>query len=389
MHAIEPHPILFVDDEESNRLLVETTLSDTFEVLIASSGAEALEVLEHQPVDVLLTDHRMPGMTGVQLCQHVARTHPHVQRLLVTAYVDTASAVQAINQGGVSRYLSKPWDLDDLIATIREAQSTAVRGRLTAQLQSEILLRERMAALASMQGRVLHDLGNAAYQLQMGCAEIADLLAGLQAAAPPAVYGDLQREVDDMKVAVGFLTELHTHVRGLHRSNATKPERLVVADMLHSASVLGRASLPSGARIEVQADARLAVMADRTDVGRILVNLVTNAAQALADARSRDGRIWLAAERLGDLVHISVKDNGPGIPEEVRPRIFEDHFTTKGDQGSGIGLSTSRRLAEDNGGSLQLADEGAGACLRLALPAADPTPAGAQSPLCTLADPVG
>lgn len=368
MNAFEPHPVLYVDDEEANRLLFEITMGERFPVMVVDSAQAALDVMAAQPIDVLLTDYRMPRMNGVELCQRVAEQYPHVQRLLVTAYVDTQSAVDAINHGGVSRYLGKPWDADELAQIIRDATSSAVRARLTAQLQEEIWRRERVSALAALQGQVLHDLGNAASQLRMGCSALQEIVDEEPWSA--GVREELRQELSDMTVAVGFVADLHSRVRGLHRSSVPAPERLGVADMLHSASVLGRASLPPRARIVIECAADLRLVADRTDVGRILVNLVTNAAQAMADAQVSSGRIWLRAAEDGDQVRIIVEDNGPGIAPSVRERIFEESFTTKGQQGSGIGLSTSRRLAIENGGSLALAPTPQGARFELALPRA-------------------
>src|SRR5688572_20246096 len=96
--------ILYVDDDRSTLVVFEAAFGDELEVLTAASGAEALELLaRHRDVALLLTDQRMPGMTGTQLAETVHREYPDVVRFLITAYSDLAAAVDAINLGQVHR----------------------------------------------------------------------------------------------------------------------------------------------------------------------------------------------------------------------------------------------------------------------------------------------
>ena len=121
-----PRPVvLFVDDEEPNRVVFAATVGRHFDTVVASSGSEALAVLGDRPVDVLITDNRMPKMTGIDLCERVRVRHPDVQRVLITAYSDLRTVAEAINRGGISRYVVKPWKVDDLESAICEAASAA------------------------------------------------------------------------------------------------------------------------------------------------------------------------------------------------------------------------------------------------------------------------
>ena len=92
-----------------------------YEVVTASSGEEALRVLAERPIAVLVTDQRMRDMTGIALCEEVRERYPAVIRILVTAYSDQATAIDAINRGGVSRYVAKPWRLDEVRQILRNA----------------------------------------------------------------------------------------------------------------------------------------------------------------------------------------------------------------------------------------------------------------------------
>ena len=105
-------PVLYVDDEPGNLLPFTLQFRDEFEIMTAANGHEAMEVLAAAPVAVLLTDHRMPEITGVDLCEQVRDRWPHVLRILVTAYSDQQVAIDAINRGGVLRYITKPWNVE-------------------------------------------------------------------------------------------------------------------------------------------------------------------------------------------------------------------------------------------------------------------------------------
>ncbi|MFE4108047.1 response regulator [Almyronema epifaneia] len=117
--------ILVVDDETDNLDLLYRTFFRNFQVLRASSGAEALEILAAQPeVAVIISDQRMPGMSGTELLSQVAAQYPNIIRIMLTGYTDVEDLVEAINAGKVFKYVTKPWDEDDLKAIVQQAVET-------------------------------------------------------------------------------------------------------------------------------------------------------------------------------------------------------------------------------------------------------------------------
>src|ERR1700722_7687694 len=106
------YAILYVDDEEQALKYFRKEFKHEFPMLTAPGAAQALLTLEkeHAGVGVLLTDHRMAGQTGVELLTRVRQAWPNIVRILVTAYSDMASAVDAVNSGAVYKYLTKPVD---------------------------------------------------------------------------------------------------------------------------------------------------------------------------------------------------------------------------------------------------------------------------------------
>lgn len=116
-----PIKVLFVDDEPGNLTAFKAAFRRDFEVHLAHSAEEALAVLDHEPIHVVVSDQRMPRMTGSELLAIVREKHPRAIRMLLTGYADLEAVVDAVNKGGIYSYATKPWDPTDLTLRIRQA----------------------------------------------------------------------------------------------------------------------------------------------------------------------------------------------------------------------------------------------------------------------------
>src|SRR5262245_33068139 len=139
MAANGKHPILVVDDEPEILHSLFGLLRMEFDVHTAESGKEALDLLEHQAVSVVMTDQRMPEMTGTELLSHLQGEWPDAIRMVFTGYADVKAVIEAINQGHIFRYITKPWHPDELRETLRQAcaeyEQIIERKRLLADLR--------------------------------------------------------------------------------------------------------------------------------------------------------------------------------------------------------------------------------------------------------------
>jgi two-component system NtrC family sensor kinase len=116
-----PYSLLYVDDDRQNLFLFSTLLNQDYRVFTTDNGREALSLLRQHSIQVIFADQRMPDMNGIQLLEAVSRDFPGIIRILVTGYADIDVVIDAINRGSVYRYISKPWDNDELLATIKNA----------------------------------------------------------------------------------------------------------------------------------------------------------------------------------------------------------------------------------------------------------------------------
>lgn len=149
--------VLYVDDEIDNLNAFKAVFRRDFEVFIAESALEGLKILKNKEnnIQVVLTDQRMPDITGVEFLASLVKDSPNIMRILVTGYTDLATVIDAINKGEVYRYVSKPWDnveLKNLILQAFEVYDLRKRNKkltddlLRVNAQIEFMLRQKLSS---------------------------------------------------------------------------------------------------------------------------------------------------------------------------------------------------------------------------------------------------
>lgn len=145
--------ILYVDDEENNLISFKATFRLKYKVFTAISGSDAIEILEKNLVHVIITDQRMPNMTGVEFLEKVIEKFTDPIRILLTGFTDMNAVVDAINKGKIFHYLTKPWNEEELDKTIERAYDIFMEREKIKQMnekleisnsQLEFLLRQKL-----------------------------------------------------------------------------------------------------------------------------------------------------------------------------------------------------------------------------------------------------
>jgi two-component system response regulator HupR/HoxA len=133
------YALLLVDDEPANLQKLQRTFVDAYTVHAARSGEEALEILRREPVDAIITDQKMPNMTGIEFLEISQTISPDLVRIVLTGFTDVEDLIAAINTGKVHKYITKPWEPEDLRLTLRDAlekmELVRENERLAAELQ--------------------------------------------------------------------------------------------------------------------------------------------------------------------------------------------------------------------------------------------------------------
>ncbi len=145
--------ILYVDDEQNNLVSFKATFRIKYNIHTAISGEDAIKILRANPIDIIITDQRMPNMTGVEFLESILDEYPDPMRILLTGYADLNAVIDAVNKGKIFHYLTKPWNEEELDLTIKRAfevytlrkdekELTEKLGVTNAQL--EFLLRQQL-----------------------------------------------------------------------------------------------------------------------------------------------------------------------------------------------------------------------------------------------------
>lgn len=370
--------VLFVDDDEENLLVAEAVCSEDFTVLVARSGAEALSLMRSHEVGVIISDQRMPEMTGVELLEKVQAEFPDTVRLLVTAYSDISAAIDSINRGQVRRYLRKPWEPEELKAEIGDALERYLTQRRVRELERRLIQTERVYALGIVAAGIGHELRNPiswiSTNLQHSLSELEELGNALRANDAPragAKVDEIRAALQDASMGAERVAEIVSAIQLSMLRPAGESELVELEEVVHLALRLVEGDLRRAARVDLQVSGSPRVNGSRTQVSQIVVNLLVNAVHAVSKVPSSSAVIAVRIASDGKLASLEVADCGPGVPEQDRERIFDPFFTTKPGVGTGLGLAISRKIAGELGGSLEVERDArlGGAVFRLTLPA--------------------
>jgi signal transduction histidine kinase len=215
---------------------------------------------------------------------------------------------------------------------------------------------ERLATIGQLAAGIGHELRN-----PLGVVESSAFLVTRRLEQLQVSDASVARHMEKIAVEVQRSNKTISDLLELARSRPLS-RRAVPARTLLDAAVPA-ANLPAGVTVEIDAAPELTLDCDPDQLTRVLTNLLINASQAMGGR----GHIWIDARRESAVVTLVVRDDGPGVPADVRPRIFEALFTTKA-KGNGLGLALCRRIAEAHGGTVTLDASDRGASFRVVIP---------------------
>lgn len=382
------HTILVVDDEADVVASVKDLLRLEYKVVGATRAEEALRLVGTDHIDVVMTDQRMPEMTGVELLERVREKHPDATRLLFTGYADLKAVIDAINKGDVYRYITKPWDPDELMTIIREACEHHDLLVDRQRLVDEVKLKNVELEKANAELTRADQLKNAF--IQVASHELRTpltILTGVAhlAAMYPGATGELGELLRRIQQAGGRMQHLINQIVTMLSSQQfeRKPNvaphdlaRLVrrAAEDVRPFVVTRRQSLLVDVPDEL-GDLPLDEEKIRDSVNHLLLNAIKFTPDG--------GTITVGARREENGgAKIWVSDTGVGLDAVSVGRVFDQFFTSfdvshhssghfeYGKKGLGLGLSVVKAFVEMHGGTVSVASEpGKGTTFTILLPA--------------------
>ena len=355
--------VLLVDDESPNLDVLSAVLENDYEVLTASCGLEALKVLSGHDVDVIVSDQRMPGMTGLDLLQEVRNRRPDVAGMVLTGYSDLPVVVSAINIARVFRFMTKPFERHEMLMAVAQASQDVYQRRAIMRLvdllskrneelnramtdltaaQQHMLHMERLGTMGRLTSGVTHDLRN----FLQGLALLEEDICATQGS------GELTKTVSVCLSGVRNL--LHT-LETMNQFARTGDLGICSApvsptDILEDSLVVMHMDMEFRRRKfeKFIATGLPLIQGDRNKLTQVIVNLLRNAVQA---TKSGD-RIRAEVKRSDGEIILVVEDAGPGISPEMTNHLFDAFSSTKGENGMGLGLYMARLVAESHGGHI-------------------------------------
>lgn len=402
--AVRP-TLLICDDEDGPRDSLRVIFKGEYEVLAARTGSEAIELAQKHRVDVAVCDIRMASMSGIEVLERLKFVDPGIEVVMMTAFETTDTLRQALRLQAFD-YINKPFD----VATVRAAVAAALQKRriggeaggnaerinaLFAELQSQKVEEQITRARSEIYASIIHDI-NGPLTVISGFLQL--LNQRLTTVTEPTV-ADLEFVRDRLKTITRQTTSCievsRRYLSFLRRSETEDAPRIGVNQILADVNQLvrGHPSLGQHEFIVRPLEQDVAARMNGTDLIQILRNLVVNAFQAGRQPHAVEvsGRVLTTAVDLSQLrdgpedrvlnvenfdnsppvLLLTVRDQGPGIPADVLPKMFQTHFTTKSArQGTGLGLSIILRLIREARGAVHLHTVvGQGTSFTLYLPA--------------------
>ena len=369
----QAYPVLYVDDEVTNLQGMRYLLDDRFTLLTTADPSEALRILDAENIAVLLTDQRMPGMTGTELCARAREAKPDTVRILITAYADLHAAIDAVNRGQVRRYLSKPHSEDELVEALRTAIDFFHLQRTVKDMEIRVIRSGNQATAQVVRAELADELTALHDKLSGSLEHVGDLIqAGLSIAEGPSRFAELLIAAKRTHgAALGDLERLAGLSRRLRDGSTIKSALAARCDVVRAVDAMVRilrSEIERDGTLEVQVRGAPSVRMEASSLGTVIMQLLLNAAQARGDRPRERHRISVAVESTEDEAVISVSDNGIGIPADVRDRLFDPCYSTK-PESEGLGLAIVRDIIGSAKGAIEVFSEiGIGTTFTVRLP---------------------
>jgi signal transduction histidine kinase len=363
------HTLLVVDDEVDVLESLRHLFHRSYRVLTASGGDQALELMNKNDVHIILSDQRMPGMSGDVFLSQARRLKPDAIRILFTGYADIQAVINAVNEGNIFRYILKPWDAGELEGVIRQAaeqyELLADRKRLIAELQAANVqltvanqeLEEAGQLKSSFIEVASHEF-NTPITLVLGMSELLRLLNPNRSEQEQALVERISESARQLaKLVTNTLTLMRTD--GFRQTLQCAPVDLA-ALVRRVAEQVSPFVQSRHLRLNVELAGDLGTFdIDADKIAASVVNLLTNAIKFTPDGRE----ITLSARLTeADEAEIAVTDHGIGLEPRALNRLFQPFFTqfdsslhSSGDigfnkRGLGLGLSIVKQFVELHGG---------------------------------------
>jgi signal transduction histidine kinase len=403
--------VLVVDDDALVLDSLRDCLEPAFPTVATGSPREALRLLREQPFEVLVTDLMMDELPGVELMRSARCIRPRLKAVVITGYGSKQAAIAAVRQGAYD-FLEKPLtpavlihaarragaqarvELENelLVAELRASNERLEReGAERKRLELDLLQAQKLKSIGQLAAGIAHEINTPVQFIADNTRFLKDTLptvldilgrqrSVLEAARSGAVDGSgieavlaagqeakldfLSSEalaaIDESLEGLGRLAGIVRALRDFSHPGSGTKVHFNLNEVVRNMVLVGRSEWKYVAKIELELDDELPLVPCLPGpLSQAILNIIVNAAHAVAEAgpqRTEAGRIRITTHANGRQVELRVADNGTGIPESIRDRIFDPYFTTKPmGKGSGQGLAIAySAIVNQHAGAIEL-----------------------------------
>jgi signal transduction histidine kinase len=364
--------VLVAEDEPDMRRFLKAELDKDYDVLEAADGVQALEKALHFSPDIILLDMMMPEMDGLEVCRELRKreTTMNIPVILLTARADEETKFNAL-EIGANDFLAKPFSSTELQARIKNLiESHHFQRKLSKQnvaltsaieqikeTESQLVQSEKLASLGRLSAGIIHEINNPLNFTLTGLFALRNKSKQLA----PEQRREYKEILDDVEEGIKRVRDIVFDLRTFTHPGAGAGELVEVPDAAQAALRFLSGEWKGEIQIEQNIPPGQTVWANRNKLIHVLVNLLQNSIDALAEKKFADREkptIWIEGRTQGDRSLIVVRDNGAGIDPKFLGKIFDPFFTTKEvGKGMGLGLSICYRIVHGYGGRISAKSE--------------------------------
>jgi len=357
--------ILIIDDNLADRRLLCLFLEDaapSIEITEAENATDGIELIRAHTYDCVFLDYMLPDMDGIDLLKEIhdpiAEMAPH-PIVMLTGIGNEAIIIDALNYGAQDYLTKNNLSPDTLMSAISKARHVFNIKKEQNETKAQLNQSQKIEALGKLTGGIAHDFNN-----------ILTIVIGNARLIKDSVKSDdyskekTEKRIDAIDRAAQRGASLVQHLMVFSHQRSLNPTPLNMNHVLHDIEDLLRRTIGSNIKVRINADENLwATCIDEAQLEHMVINFCANARDAMpdgGDVKITTSNIILDLERStelglkqGEYVHLSIADNGSGIPDDVMDRIFEPFFTTKdAGKGTGLGMSMAHSFIKDCGGEI-------------------------------------
>ncbi len=365
--------ILIVDDEQTNIIVLGNLLKDShYDLMVSSSGREALELIQQTTSrpDLILLDVMMPEMDGYQVCTAL-QTIPHCEDIpvvFITALDGEPDIIRGLELGAID-YITKPFSPLIVHTKIRNIiHQLEIKKELEIKVERELIQNERMSSLGQMVAGFTHDLASPLSVSRGAVSYLSEAIAALRTLleqdeiSEEEVFDKLDKLDESARLAEGNLTHAESMTGSFKRVSIDQTSEarrnFQLQQLLEDvATSLSNTFKRSQVVLNIDCPPSISLFGTPGALTQVITNLINNSWRHAFDGGRASGSIQISVQqRSGEEIEIVYRDDGAGMSEETRKRVFERFYTTSREQGgSGIGMHNAYQLiTQQMGGTIRV-----------------------------------